>query len=128
MTSIVEVRVDIEVTVNFHQLEMHTNDAPQADALTTHSFHYSSALVTTIVRHTSLRTKSFQTSFVGTIHSVDAELILALLTFKPEFDRPEGAVKSDVAPSDGGLQVWLTVLGCSFVSFSTFGYVLSFLH
>ncbi|KAF9567991.1 MFS general substrate transporter [Agrocybe pediades] len=47
---------------------------------------------------------------------------------EPESEKPEKlplpVTSNDVGPPpDGGLQAWLTVLGCSLVSFSTFGIV-----
>ena len=42
----------------------------------------------------------------------------------PEIVSIEKGTTEDIdSPPDGGLQAWVTVLGCSLVSFSTFGFV-----
>ena len=77
----------------------------------------------------SLATKPSHATFATTVYSTesDTETIIPSLPtiIKSEVSIEKGITSEDIdPPPDGGLQAWMTVLGCSLVSFSTFGSVL----
>ena len=81
----------------------------------------------------SLATKPSYATFATTVYSTesDTETIIPPLPSIIKSDQYEessiekGTTTEDIdPPPDGGLQAWMTVLGCSLVSFSTFGFVL----
>ncbi|KAF8815618.1 MFS general substrate transporter [Phlegmacium glaucopus] len=78
----------------------------------------------------SVKTNLSQATLADTYFSTEFDSVPALPTFKPGFEKlVEPVVETsppDPGPPDGGLQAWLTVLGCSLVAFSTFGIVNAF--
>ena len=82
----------------------------------------------------SLATKPSHATFATTVYSTesDTETIIPSLPtiiksdqYQEETGLEKGTTSEDIdPPPDGGLQAWMTVLGCSLVSFSTFGFVL----
>ena len=81
----------------------------------------------------SLTTKPSHATFATTVYSkeFDTESIIPSLPTIIKSDQyqetsiEKGTSSEDIdPPPDGGLQAWMTVLGCSLVSFSTFGFVI----
>ena len=55
----------------------------------------------------------------------DLESKTASIASDSKLEKAISPAEEEYGPTDGGLKAWLTIVGCSFVGFCTFGYVLS---